>query len=238
MSLAEDLRQLQEMYDSGALTDEEFTQAKAAVLRGAPLVQPPASQPRPPLFPLDPTEGLTPGNLRVMQIIATAILLGDLFFLGIVLFLVLVQNNGQGMTPPAGFPAVSFVAGVLLAVNAPLAFILPGIMTRSALRRILAGTWPVPQGMPPGPYASGGAMLVAVRLTTLIMGLAMLEGAAITGSLAYLVEAHPLGLGVVCVATILMLGKFPTEQRVRAWLEKQGEALTELHQQQDLASLG
>ena len=35
MNIADELRKLQELHSSGALTDEEFAQAKAAVLEGA-----------------------------------------------------------------------------------------------------------------------------------------------------------------------------------------------------------
>jgi hypothetical protein len=64
----------------------------------------------------------------------------------------------------------------------------------------------------------------------MIVGLALLEGTAFLGILAYLIEAQPLALGVTGIAILCMLLKFPTRSRVQAWLERQTEQLTELRQ--------
>src|SRR6185436_8567784 len=45
MNLADDLQKLQTLREQGALTDEEFTQAKKRVLEGAAEEQPPRSEP-------------------------------------------------------------------------------------------------------------------------------------------------------------------------------------------------
>jgi MFS family permease len=173
-----------------------------------------------------------------MQIIAIALLLGLAIFLGIVLYLVLVQNQGHGNAPPRDVPINSLMAVVMLIVTAPLAFIIPRLLTRLALRRIAAGTWRISEGVPPTVYARDGDKfkLMIVRQTTLIVGLALLEGSAFFGCTAYLLEAQPLALGVVGVAVVLMLCKFPTYVRVRAWLDRQADALSELRQQQDSAA--
>jgi hypothetical protein len=233
MNIADELRKLQELHSTGALTDEEFAQAKAAVLEGAPPAQSLASQ-ESNLSPNDPTESLTPGRLRTMQIVAGALLLGAAAFLGIVLYIVLVQNHGHGNARPRNVPIISLMAVAMLSVMAPLAFIVPRIQTRSALRRIVAGTWTIRQlGVPPEVYATDGGKLMSVRQTTLIVGLAYLQGSAFFGCIAYLLEAQSFVLGVIGVAVVLMLCKFPTRERVRAWLERQANALDELRQQQD-----
>jgi hypothetical protein len=66
--------------------------------------------------------------------------------------------------------------------------------------------------------------------------LALLNSSAFFGCIAYLLEAQPLALAVVGVTVVLMLCKFPTQERVRAWLERQAEVLSELRQQQDSAA--
>jgi hypothetical protein len=234
MTIADELRKLQELHSTGALTEEEFAQAKAAVLMGIPQAPSPASQDNN-VFPIDPTESLTPQRLRTMQTIAGALLVGVVVFLGFALNLVWVQHNGQGMAPPRALPVVSFVAVAMLAICAPLAFVIPRMQTRLALRRILTGTWKAPDGFPPTHEITGGAKLMNVCQTTLIVGLALLQGSAFMGCMAYLLEAEPLTLGVIGVAIVLMLWKFPTERRVRAWLERQAEVLTDLRQQEDSA---
>jgi hypothetical protein len=230
MNLADELRKLQELHETGALTDEEFARAKATLLDAEPQVQQPAGQASN-LFPIDPYDSLTPQRLFPMQIIASSLLMGVVVCLGIMLYLVQVQQRGQGAVPPENLPIMSLLAGAMLAICGPLAFIVPGIITRSGLRQILAGTWPSGGGS--AVPATGGAQLMGLRQTTLIVGLAMLEGTAFLGCLAYRQEAQPLALALVAVAVLVMLCKFPTEARVRAWLQRQADVLTDLRQQQD-----
>jgi hypothetical protein len=173
---------------------------------------------------------LLPQRLRLIQIIAAAMLSGVATLLAIALYLVWAQNQGRGMAPPQGSPMVSYIAVAVLITNAPLAVVLPGMQTRNSLRRIASGTWQVPPGGDPTGFTTDTAKLLVVRQTTLIIALALLEGAAFLGGIAYLLEAQPLALVVVAVATALMLAQFPTESRVRAWLEQQADALAAVRQ--------
>lgn len=181
-----------------------------------------------------PDEILPQQRLRVMQIIATALLLGMVIFLAIVLFLVLVQNNGAGMAPAGNVPMISIVAVVLLVVQAPLAFLLPAFVTRSALRQIASGAWRSPAGADPADFSTDASKLLIVRQTMTILGLALLEGAALFACVAYLLEAQSFTLAAVLVALLLMLVNFPTAERVRTWLERQIDQLAELRQRGDV----
>jgi hypothetical protein len=60
-----------------------------------------------------------------------------------------------------------------------------------------------------------------VRLTTIILGLAMLESSALFGGIVFLVERSTYGLQVAAASMLLQLTLFPTERRVRAWLDEQ-----------------
>jgi hypothetical protein len=227
MSIADELRNLEDLHQTGALSDEEFAQAKAAVLSGTALPSGSAGSEKP-LFPIDPYDGLTPGRMLALRIVAGSLVLGVVIFLVIVLYLVQVQHLGRDTRPPGALPVLSLVAAALLLIQGLLSFVLPNLMTRAALRRILAGTWAPPPGAPPALYATGGAKLMAVRQTTLIVGLALVESVALLGGIAYLVEAQPLALVVVGVALVLMLGRFPNETGVRSWLKQQADTLTDL----------
>jgi hypothetical protein len=179
----------------------------------------------------DPDEVRLQPWVRTMQIIAGAMMLGVVFCLG-TLSLVVVQAKGQGMMqPPPDFPMVTAIAVVLLVSNVPLSFGLPVAVTRQALRRIAAGTWQPPAQNPGTTFATDSSKLLAVRQTSLIIGLALLEAAGLLGCIAYLLEADPIALGVVAVALAFQLARFPTEGRVRAWLEQQADRLAELRQQ-------
>src|SRR5438445_3956368 len=102
MNLADELRKLQELHSTGALTDEEFAEAKAAVLN-RDLEEGPVSQ-NIDLFPIDPQDSLTPQRLLPMKIIAGSLLMGVVICLGIMLYLVHVQRPGQRMAPPQDLP--------------------------------------------------------------------------------------------------------------------------------------
>jgi hypothetical protein len=98
-----------------------------------------------------------------------------------------------------------------------------------------AGTW-----KPPAQAAVRLALdtdvlrLLFVLQTSLIIGLALLEGVALLGVMAYLIEAEPFVLGVVAVVIVVMLARFPTENRVRAWLDQQTERLASMRQEGNL----
>ena len=126
MSIADELRKLQELHSKGALSDKEFAEAKAMVLKGAPQPQGDARKDTA-LFPINPYEGLTPQSLRVMQLIGVSLLTGVVVFFGIVLYLVQVQRNGQGFIPlpqrNPDLPLLSLVAVAMSALCIPLSFV-------------------------------------------------------------------------------------------------------------------
>jgi hypothetical protein len=231
MSIADELRKLQELRSSGAITEEEFIQAKAAVLKDSSQSPGGTTPESPSLFPIDPAEFLSESRLRVMRLIAGALVAGVVVFLAIAAYVVRVQNHGQGLAPPPVQPVITYTAAATFAISAPLALIIPRLQTRTALRAILAGTW-----ASAGTFRTGGSKLWALAQTTMIVGLALLEGPALLACMAYLLEGNPLALGVGGAAIVLMLCKFPTEQRVGAWLERHAEALEELRQQRDAAT--
>jgi len=174
--------------------------------------------------------------LRIMQIIASALLLGVVIFLAIALVIVSNQANGPGIAPAGNLPMISVAAVILLAVQAPLAFIVPSLQTRTALRQIASGTWQLPPGANATAFSTDAVKLLAVRQTTMVVSLALLESAAFLGGIAYLLEAQPFALGVVLVVILLMVMNFPTEGRVRGWLEWQTDQLAELRQQGDVTA--
>jgi hypothetical protein len=172
-------------------------------------------------------------RLRTMQIIAAAQVMGASTFLVIVVFLV-YNNGGKGQGRPAegALPVVSLTSAAFLAVNGPLAFLLPGLMLRNARNR-LAGHAPDTYVMPPTPNQAGGPIsdtdfLLAQRLTTMIVSLALLEGSSFLGSIAYLLEGQWFALAVSALAIGILLTFFPTEDSVRAWLAEQRRALEDL----------
>jgi len=171
-----------------------------------------------------------------MQIIAGALLLGVAFLFAIVLFIVLGQRNGQGAAPPMGLPVVSIILVALLVVNGFLSFLIPGLHTQAALKRIATDTWRPPTQAKMSDYSTDAAKLLAVRQTSLIMSLAFLEGTAFFGCIAYLLEHRDFVLGIVLIVVVGMISHFPTQGRVRVWLEQQMDRLADLRQQAGYAA--
>ena len=156
-------------------------------------------------------------RLFTMQLIAAALMIGVVTFLGVVLFLVFVLQNGQGQLPPGNVPFVSLVAIALFAINTPLALFLPNQIVKSALRQMArAGK------------QSDMDQLLSLRQTTMLIGWAMLEGTAFCACIGFLLDADVGSLIVVGLNLLLMLALFPTRNRVRNWLDKQSMALQDL----------
>jgi hypothetical protein len=173
-------------------------------------------------------------QLRILQMNAGVLVMCVLVFLACYLYEVFVRNGGLGQAPAQGLP-LSLIAVGVTAVGATLSILIPGIMTRTALKQIVAGTWQLPRGAKPDKFTTVGAKLLALRRTTLIVELALLEGPAFFGCFAYGLQGEVLALGAAGVAILLMLMRFPTDGHVRAWLERQAEALAALEQEKDLA---
>jgi hypothetical protein len=149
-----------------------------------------------------------------MQIITFAMVMGIVIALAIFLVLVMSQQKPI-VTEVADLQMVSIVALVLFVTNAPLSVILPGLVTANGLRQ-LAESAPV------------GDKLLGLRQTTLIIGLTLVEGAAMVACIAFFIECHVLDLIAVGLALVLMLARFPTRNRLRAWLMRQLAVLEEL----------
>jgi hypothetical protein len=171
---------------------------------------------------------LPAAKLRTMQILAAALLMGVMIFLFVVLYMVLVQNQGQPLGPPQDLPIVSLIAAVILVLNAPLVFVMPQILTQSSVKQIAAGTWKAPQGVSGASFNTDADKLLAVKQRTLLISLALIEGAAFCALIGFLLEGQYLALGVVGLAVVLMLALFPTEGRVRSWLDQQLQRVADL----------
>ncbi len=156
-------------------------------------------------------------RVRVLQIIAFGLLFGLSAFTGVVLFL---RLGGQMNRPMPDLPIITFLAIGMLAVNVPLSLLIPNWMTQAALEGIAAGTWTPSRGRGPAPvFRDDAERLFAVRQTTLIVTLALLEGPGFLGCIAYLVEGSPFALCVPAVAVVAMLLRFPTKWGTLGWVE-------------------
>src|ERR1051325_1414509 len=123
---------------------------------------------------MNDTDDILPaGRMPTMQIIAGALIMGVVSFLGVALFLVHQQRQGQGMVPPRDLAILSLMAVVMAVTNIPLSFIVPSLVARAAVARIGADSGTTPVGSPPKAAASVAATLLGVWQTSMIIGMAL-----------------------------------------------------------------
>jgi hypothetical protein len=63
--------------------------------------------------------------------------------------------------------------------------------------------------------------LLPVYTTQLIMGAAINEGMAFFAAIAFMLERHPIALGTAIVLLGGLVARFPTVDRVNAWIDRQ-----------------
>jgi hypothetical protein len=176
----------------------------------------PASNDSPDLFP--------PDKVRAMQIIAFGLICGLGSFLLIVIWLV----NGPAHTHAHAvgqLPILSFVAMAVFATNFVLFSILPGLITRQGVQNVIAGKWQQQSRNFPRPPTTIAEYLQALQQTTMIVGLALLEGAGFMAGIAYMLEGRLFALSIAIVILLIMLIRFPTLQRARDWMARCAEQI-------------
>lgn len=142
-------------------------------------------------------------RLRIMQIIALAIVSGAMIFLAIAVLM-----------PPLGGraadaePTLTWIALAGAPIQALLALLMPDRIARQQRRSL--------QGTP----LQVGAGTFQVRL---IIRLALLEGGVFFALIAYLVERQWPALAAAVVLMALMAASFPTRDRLETWINERGE---------------
>lgn len=166
---------------------------------------------------------LLSARVRVIQLIAGALLVGVLLFLGVVLFFV---GQGQVQVRPDP-PLLSYMSLGFLATVLAMWFFLPGQIARHQVIKIAKGTWTPTQSSTCAGFPTDAHKLLAVFQTTSLVGWALLEGAGFMGCVAHMLEAQMFVLVVVGVAVLLMLLTFPTRGCINRWLEIQRSRIEE-----------
>jgi hypothetical protein len=154
-------------------------------------------------------------QLRTMRIILLALVLGVVIF-----FVIAVVMRGQGAQPAPPTPLLTYLGLGLAGVQIVLSALIPGLIVTGG-RRQLART---PQS---AAAPDDLRKLLGLYQTRLIVGSALLEGAAFFLLVAYLVEGDLAALGGVVVLVALLLVRFPTRPGLESWLAEQQERLSQ-----------
>ena len=161
--------------------------------------------------------------LRIMQIIAGALIAGVLSFAGVASVIVLGQAP---VVKPAGQPEVvnhvlPLIAIGVVFLNGILSFIVPNLISRFGVKGV--GKM-IEDGSLTDPKELLGRLL-SVAQTKTIVALALVEGAAFFVLIVVIVAKSFVLMGVVCASFCFMTAHFPTKLKLARWLEEQQRAL-------------
>jgi hypothetical protein len=157
--------------------------------------------------------------LRVTRIIISALVIGV-----VVCGVVFVAMRQQQNQPAAADPFITYIALGFAAFQVMLQAVVPGLMTTGLRRQIAAGKWPPANPGRPVPPDDLGK-LCGLFQTRLIVGAALVEGAAFFLLIAYFLEGSELALAGAGVMLALLLVRFPTRPGLESWLSDQHELL-------------
>ena len=138
--------------------------------------------------------------VRVMQIIAGALVMGVVTFGLVAVFIV-----GAFDEPADGF-IISAIAAAFASGAFVMHLVVPGMMTASSRGDAAA---------------ADESSLYQIYQVRMIVGLAMLEGAAFFNIIATILEHNWWSLAIAGVLVLWMLAMFPTTTRVKHWVETQ-----------------
>jgi hypothetical protein len=190
-------------------------------------------------------------TLRTCQIIVIALIMGVLFYLAIITLVVpplfnpapALRGEGAGEAAIAGpgnspLVVITYLALAVGLVDLVLSFVLPKLNTDQARRRLAQkGPAESTRGVPSESKQSGPAgdtgKLLSLYQTQLIIGAAMLEGGAFFAAVAYMLDRNPIALVTAIVLLGTMAARFPTSNRLTAWLDRQ---IGLLHEERQSAS--
>jgi hypothetical protein len=196
-------------------------------------------------------ENIINSMTRTLQIIAGALIVGVVLFLGVATVMgPLVPAARAGAAPGRGAGAnaapqpatdsmdigdiITWVAVLLAAIILPLSFVVPRYVASGIRRNIAAGKWtpPVAPNDPRGSISrealqSDTGKLAFAYQTPFIIGAALNEGVAFFAAVAYMVGGNPIALGLALLLLGALILRFPTRPRVASWIERQQELLAQ-----------
>lgn len=166
--------------------------------------------------------------LRIMQIIAGALIAGVLSFAGVASVIVLGQAPAaqpEGPPPaaaPNGSEIVMYLAMALAAVAAMMSFVVSNLVSAAGVKGVAKMAQ---DGTATGSKELFGRLL-AVAQTKMIIAMALIEGAAFFNLIAFIITKSLIPPAVVGALLLVMAIHFPTKFKLARWLEDQQRALS------------
>jgi hypothetical protein len=169
------------------------------------------------------SDSLSPGGglstARLLQIIVGVMLAGTIAFLVVA---IVVQATGEGSTDEKPTtPVITYVAVGYAVIALILRGVVPGWLTGQILAKLgAAGAQSTDQHRQ---ATLPGSSFHRLYVTRTIIGAALVEGAALLATVAYLIEGHILGSIVSVVLALVLAAHLPTKARIDDWISRQRE---------------
>lgn len=167
---------------------------------------------------------MEPGKvLRVMQIIAGALIAGVLLFAGVASFVVFgLAPAIQPAVAQIGADLLKYLAMMFAAGAVVLSFVVPNVISTVGLKVV---TKLVQDGTLTGSKELFGRLL-SVAQTKMIVSMALVEGAAFFNLIAFIITKSLIPPAVVGALLLVMAIHFPTKFKLARWLEDQQRLLS------------
>jgi len=169
--------------------------------------------------PRDLGERLRP-SVRTLQIVIGALAFGVASFAVVAIVLRLFDPQPGGEAGP-----LSLVAYAMAPVAVVLSRVMQAMVVKGSRKQIIAGTY----AKPTGPLAELGerGALFTVYQSSLLVGGAIVEGAAFLCIAAFLIEGSWPALVLAGGHLLALLAMLPRTERVTQWIEAQHRLLNE-----------
>lgn len=160
--------------------------------------------------------------LTNMRIISAALISGVIAFLVVVLFVIKSALN-------PGSLLLTYLGLVVGALALVFAFIVPNLVGGSIKQALVDGKRvDLPAQFRVSQNVGILGNLLFLFQTRLIVGYAILEGAAFFNLVAYMLERQDVSLASVGLLIGAMLAKFPTRGKIEGWLANEIRSIDEL----------
>ncbi len=166
-------------------------------------------------------DSMADARVRTLQIIVTALALGVMLFLALVLFLGL----GKEMRVDDRQPIITYVAlacGLAAFVAGPVVSFFVAIASRGKLAAGL-GRPDAPAPTPADPSAEQRLKerIMGIFVAKIIIAAAIFEGAALFRCVAYMLDGNRLSAILAAILTAAILMEIPSRDRAKRWLVDQ-----------------
>ena len=150
--------------------------------------------------------------IRGMQLITASLMLGALSLLFVVMFTLEPDSDSGplGLGNPSVITLAGVAFGVLIAVSH---FVVPGIIASAKLKQACANQFMEKD------ESSKQQVLIGIYRTHLIVGLALLEGAAFFNLIALMLGKNVLSWCAFCILFCFLLSSIPTRDKFSFWVQ-------------------